>query len=54
MNPSETEGKLVEQKDALVDYLLMKVKAADWHAVQDAASDIREIESKLELIRSFK
>jgi hypothetical protein len=38
---------LVEQKAELVAYLLMKVRAADWHAVADAACDLREIDAKL-------
>ncbi len=42
---------LVEAKAELVAYLLMKVRAADWHAVQDAASDIREIDAKLEVLK---
>lgn len=42
--------ELIEQKAALVAYLLSKVKVGDWHAVQDAGSDIREIEAKLELL----
>ena len=35
--------ELIEQKTALVTYLRSKLIAEDWHAVQDAASDIREI-----------
>lgn len=38
---------LREQKQALIAYLQSKVKAQDWHAVQDAASDIREIDAIL-------
>ncbi len=45
---------LVEQKAALVAYLLSKVKAQDWHAVQDAGSDIRELDAKLELLRELE
>ena len=41
---------LLEQKAALIAYLSSKLKAGDWHAVQDAASDIREIDAKLELL----
>lgn len=41
---------LIEQRGALIAYLLSKVKAADWHAVQDAASDIREINAKLDVL----
>ena len=36
-------SELIEQKAALVAYLRSKLIAEDWHAVQDAASDIREI-----------
>ena len=43
--------ELLEQRVALIDYLWAKVKAGDWHAVQDAASDIREINAKLEVLR---
>lgn len=41
---------LDEQKTALVAYLLAKVKAGDWHAVQDAGSDIREIVAQLDVL----
>lgn len=30
----------------LTQYLLVKVKSKDWHAVADAAMDIRELESE--------
>jgi hypothetical protein len=30
------------------------MKSGDMHAVQDAASDIREIDAKLELITAFE
>jgi hypothetical protein len=43
---------LCEQRLALTAYLLSKVKAGDYHAVQDAASDIREIEAKLSVLRA--
>ncbi len=39
--------KLTEEKAALVAYLKSKLSAEDWHAVQDAASDIREIVAAL-------
>lgn len=42
---------LEDRKHTLVDYLLSKVGAGDWHAVQDAASDIREIEAQLTFLR---
>lgn len=45
-----TKAELIEQKTQLVAYLYSKLKSGDMHAVQDAASDIREIDSKLELL----
>lgn len=45
-----TRAELIEQRTSLIAYLLSKVKACDWHAVQDAASDIREINAKLEVL----
>jgi hypothetical protein len=41
---------LINQKVTLAGYCASKMKANDWHAVQDAASDIREIDAKLELL----
>jgi len=34
------------------DYLQMKVDNKDWHGVQDAASDLRDIESELKGLKS--
>jgi len=36
-----------EKKNILVDYLKMKTEDQDWHAVSDAANDIREVEIKI-------
>ncbi len=47
------KAALEEQKAALIAYLRSKITAGDWHAVQDAASDIREIDAKLELIAAL-
>ena len=52
-DPQTLGRDLREQKAALVAYLLAKVKMADWHAVQDAASDIREIDAKLQIVEEF-
>ncbi len=49
-NPPPAElraNDLVKQKETLIAYLISKVKAHDWHAVQDAASDIRELEARI-------
>ncbi len=42
--------QLQAQRVTLIDYLLSKVKSDDFHAVQDAASDIREIDAKLSVL----
>jgi hypothetical protein len=46
-----TIPELQEQRTAMLAYLRMKLDANDMHAVQDAASDIREIDAKLEVLR---
>jgi hypothetical protein len=45
-------GDLYAQHTALVAYLLSKVSAEDWHAVADAACDLREIDAKLSVIHA--
>lgn len=49
-----TSKEVREQKDALLIYIMAKIKAEDWHAVADAAMDLREIEVKLDLIEKGK
>jgi hypothetical protein len=44
---------LEEQRAMLLQYLRSKLDAGDLHAVQDAASDMREIDAKLEILRSM-
>jgi hypothetical protein len=41
--------QLVDEKHALITYLLAKVKSTDWHAVADAAMDLREIEAEIKV-----
>lgn len=43
-NPSRDEH--VEDHAALVNYLLSAVRRADWHAVSDAANDLRVLEAR--------
>jgi len=45
---SQRRSELTDQRNALEAYLLSKVRARDWHAVQDAGSDIREIDARLD------
>lgn len=40
-------GRLSERKALMVKYLLAKVEEEDWHGVQDAASDLRDIEAEV-------
>ena len=50
----ETEAReLRSQKADLVAYLVSKVRSGDFHAVQDAASDIRELDAQLELLEKL-
>jgi hypothetical protein len=50
MSKSETVESLTTRKEVLIVYLRTAIDAEDWHAVQDSASDIREIEAKLEIL----
>lgn len=51
---TDQKADLLEQKTSLLVYLASKLKAGDMHAVQDAASDIREIDAKLEVLVSLE
>ena len=45
-----TISQLVARREQLISYLKMKVEEEDWHGVQDAGSDLREIDAKLSMI----
>jgi hypothetical protein len=51
---SHTKSDLLEAKTALIAYVVSKIKSGDWHAVQDGASDIREIDAKLDVLNSIQ
>jgi len=38
----------------LTEYLIMKVRVKDWHAVADAAMDIRELEAKIKILKELQ
>lgn len=44
-------GKLRGRKDSLVSYIFTAIAVEDWHAVADAACDLREIDAKLEMLK---
>jgi hypothetical protein len=46
--------KLEIQRKVLIQYLESKLEAEDFHGVQDAASDIREIDAMLIVLRLWK
>ena len=51
---SGRKHELLEQKAELIAYCQSKLKAGDWHAVQDAASDIRELDAQIELLTELE
>lgn len=56
MTPTDIEKyieTLKQQREMLMVYLRSKLDSGDLHAVQDAASDMREIDAKLEVLRSM-
>lgn len=46
----ELLASLYKEKKALLSYLNSKVLAEDWHAVADAAMDLREIEAQVKIL----
>ncbi len=45
--PSRLDALLgVPKRDVLIVYLKMKADAEDWHAVADAACDLRELDAE--------
>jgi len=47
-----TLDALLEQRTALIAYLKSKIPASDWHAVADAAMDLREVDAQIKLLDS--
>lgn len=46
--------ELRKQREEMIIYLNMKVRAQDWHGVADAAMDLREIDAKLSMLEERK
>lgn len=42
-----------KQITSLIDYMRVKIDQGDWHAVADAAMDIRELEAKIKVYEEF-
>lgn len=43
--------KLESQRVTLIRYLEVETKDHDWHAIQDVASDLRDIDAKIEILK---
>lgn len=43
--------KLEEKRATMHEYLLMKLSERDYHAIADAAMDLREIQVKVDMLR---
>jgi hypothetical protein len=54
MNIEQEILKLENNIKEMTSYLLMKVNVADWHAVADAAMDIREFQAKIDALKQIK
>lgn len=47
-------NKLEKERQALKDYILVKLNGdEDWHAISDAANDLREIDIKISIFKQF-
>ncbi len=53
-NLATKRDELQTQKATLVGYMASKMRSCVFHAVQDAASDIREIDAKLEILSELE
>jgi len=42
------------ERKAIINYLYAKQQCEDWHAVADAAMDLREIDAKLSILKDSK
>lgn len=51
MKTSELIEKLKSQKIVLISYLESKIHDEDWHAIADAAMDLREVDAKLTVLK---
>lgn len=50
----EKLDQLNDRKIVMVAYLEQKMDEEDWHGVQDAASDLRDIESEIKAWKEIK
>lgn len=48
MTAADRIAWLIAKRPTLIAYLLMKADAEDWHGVQDAASDLRDLDCELD------
>lgn len=44
-------AELERDRPLLIAYAQMKLNAEDWHGVQDAASDLRDLDNELDGLR---
>lgn len=47
-------GQTQEEIDNLAIYMLVKIQSKDWHAVADAAMDIRELEERIRILKEVE
>lgn len=54
MITNQTRIRMLESsRQAMHDYIIVKLTVRDYHAVQDAASDLREIAAKIEVLKEL-
>lgn len=52
MDSSSELVKLWSRRGRMVEYLQLKMEEQDWHGVQDAGSDLREIDAMIKVLES--
>lgn len=54
MKRKTNKAQLKKQRKLMVKYLRLRLRLNDMHGVQDAASDIREIDAKISVLKAKK
>lgn len=45
---------LLKRRAILIDYMVMKTEAEDFHAVADASMDLREVDAELRVLNEYR
>ncbi len=49
----EAIQQMEKEVESYTSYLQVKIREKDWHAVSDAANDLREIQAKIDILKQI-